>query len=55
MLILGIIQNPTIKLNDYIPKIRNETNGNGKQIGLKHGNKIFEHGTIKKWNKKNTF
>jgi hypothetical protein len=23
-----------------------------EKIGLKHGNRIFEHGTIKKWNKK---
>jgi len=46
-----------------IPKTRNGTNGNGteshgterKKIGLKHRNGIFEHGTIKKRNKKKIF
>jgi hypothetical protein len=35
---------------------QNGTNGNGtEKIGLKHGYGIFEHGTIKKRNKKNRF
>jgi hypothetical protein len=46
-----------------MPKTWNGTNGNGteshgterKKIGLKHGNGIFEHGTIKKRNKKFIF
>ncbi len=32
-----------------------ETERNGKKIGLKHGNGIFEHGTIKRQNKKKIF
>jgi hypothetical protein len=32
-----------------------QTETERKKIGLKHGNGIFEHGTIKKRNKKNVF
>jgi len=32
-----------------------QTETERKKIGLKYGNGIFEHGTIKKRNKKNRF
>jgi hypothetical protein len=45
-----------LKVNQVIPKTRNEIFGNGtEKFGLKHGNRIFEHGTFKIRNKKLNF